>query len=547
MLSYLLLGVVRIYSEKVKYLLADYCKEHLNDVRVTKNSNKGMGTIPPSLVHITMPHSFELDAYDQELLDDVGGSHQIPQEEIMLMGDNQEFETCGQYSLQKDAAETYECVINYKNKSGESLQKFCEEQFSLEECMDLQMNFPELVVSEKKTCELAIEDQINFCLDQLRNNFTLGSPSYNLSTEASMEKLRDIRISQQEPLGHEKVDEEILDLLRPEEVPPEKDQTTYSGMDSSECLPNHILSKEKDVSTTHNMTPELKFPVASGATTPEFMVIQTPAKKESALRSRKRKCLFDEVVVLSNKAIRKNLDNSKDLICKQKEVPHTVFDAWKAHQIFNLSHDFWEPLFPYSSPKLRSLFDRKKLPASEPVSNGDDVLEFSNVPRSSEQTVITPGTPVESTTVTILDKLEPQAAPAPNTPVDLPTSKRFHKGLKPSDSGSTTSLESEGREQLTTEQNLSDEDICSYDKSPFEGKCGKPSTRISNARVLWHLRRRQQPGKAGSVSLFDVLHGRAKKESAILFYEILVLKTKGCINVRQDEAYGDILVLDLPK
>lgn len=60
----------------------------------------------------------------------------------------------------------------------------------------------------------------------------------------------------------------------------------------------------------------------------------------------------------------------------------------------------------------------------------------------------------------------------------------------------------------------------------------------------------QDAGKqkeSGSVNLSQVSQGRTRKESARLFYEILVLKTTNYVDVQQNEAYGDIAVKKLPK
>ena len=42
----------------------------------------------------------------------------------------------------------------------------------------------------------------------------------------------------------------------------------------------------------------------AGATTPEFMAVQTPAPRERTRVSRKRKCLLDDIIVLPNKYVR---------------------------------------------------------------------------------------------------------------------------------------------------------------------------------------------------------------------------------------------------
>lgn len=71
-LAYLLLGVVRIYSKKVEYLFHD-CNEVLVKIKKFKidtTKNVRMETLCTS---ITLPARFELDAFDLDVLEDVGG------------------------------------------------------------------------------------------------------------------------------------------------------------------------------------------------------------------------------------------------------------------------------------------------------------------------------------------------------------------------------------------------------------------------------------------------------------------------------------------
>lgn len=46
----------------------------------------------------------------------------------------------------------------------------------------------------------------------------------------------------------------------------------------------------------------------AGATTPEFMLISTPAAREDAHISRKRRFIFDDLTVLPNMYVMVNLD-----------------------------------------------------------------------------------------------------------------------------------------------------------------------------------------------------------------------------------------------
>ncbi|RVW80352.1 Sister chromatid cohesion 1 protein 2 [Vitis vinifera] len=85
-LGYILLGVVRIYSKKVEYLFDD-CQKMLikvKDFAVGKQFNADMEGFSAPCFSITLPKTFELDAFDLEVLEDVSGGNVRPQEEITL-------------------------------------------------------------------------------------------------------------------------------------------------------------------------------------------------------------------------------------------------------------------------------------------------------------------------------------------------------------------------------------------------------------------------------------------------------------------------------
>lgn len=74
-LGYILLGVVRIYSKKVEYLFDD-CQKMLIEVKdfaVGKQFNADTEVFSGPCISITLPKTFELDAFDLGVLEDVGG------------------------------------------------------------------------------------------------------------------------------------------------------------------------------------------------------------------------------------------------------------------------------------------------------------------------------------------------------------------------------------------------------------------------------------------------------------------------------------------
>lgn len=74
-LAYLLLGVVRIYSKKVEYLFDD-CQEVLikiNEFVVREKNRAKKEALRARCFSITRPVSFDLDAFDLEILEETSG------------------------------------------------------------------------------------------------------------------------------------------------------------------------------------------------------------------------------------------------------------------------------------------------------------------------------------------------------------------------------------------------------------------------------------------------------------------------------------------
>ncbi|XP_057437468.1 sister chromatid cohesion 1 protein 2-like [Lotus japonicus] len=83
-LAYLVLGVVRIYSKKVEYLLHD-CNKVLSKFKEFVITTTKRNAHPETLhTFVTIPERFELDAFDLDILEDDGGDHIAPKEKITL-------------------------------------------------------------------------------------------------------------------------------------------------------------------------------------------------------------------------------------------------------------------------------------------------------------------------------------------------------------------------------------------------------------------------------------------------------------------------------
>ncbi|KAJ6681794.1 SCC1 / RAD21 FAMILY MEMBER [Salix koriyanagi] len=165
-----------------------------------------------------------------------------------------------------------------------------------------------------------------------------------------------------------------------------------------------ITSTEADESNVGSALENLKELYQSvsliGANTPEFRVISTPAAKEHARVLRKRKCLFDDVVVFPNNVLKQCIEDTGDLVSKRRKLPHIAFAIWKACRFSNLDKCFLESTIPCTSLwELGSLFSHKeitnsrnrsrvlvdRLKAVEPSINSD-ASESQNIGGSVETT-----------------------------------------------------------------------------------------------------------------------------------------------------------------
>ncbi|KAF8399912.1 hypothetical protein HHK36_015782 [Tetracentron sinense] len=553
-LGYLLLGIVRIYSKKVNYLFHD-CREVLikvNDFTVSKKVYPRKEAISAPYLSITLPDKFELDAFDLEILEDsCGGGNVKPREEIML----------------EDAWE------NEGNKHY-SLNKYHHEE--LDACLEIYSNGCTLV-------EEYVEDVLSPHMMEID---MLVSPSHNLSSlEASVEKLQGNQFPHEKYLDLEIFceAEEPLDFgTQFDEEDNDVEQIKLLEMTLSDMGKYHVHT-EGIATGPAGTSDESKFPYSSGqllqttkscvqgcyplagssdfnsyinavATTPEFMVIPTPAKKEQAPNSRKRKFVCDEMIVLPNEVVRQSIHDSSSLVCKRRKAPHTALDTWKAYRISKLSQNFLEPLVSCISVELKSLFYKKSLKTPEPVeategpSKLEEVVGFETSSQSAEQKVISQekyvnlsssGRSADSSATTMLDQLGPITLVASIGKEPSP--------IEIQDLGLNLMDEMDGQSEPGKVDRASS--IFLFSSSSESLLVGSPF--IVCRAVASYLRKsflnQKEQRQEEVVNLVPVLEGRTRKESSRLFYEILVLKTEGFVDVKQDNPYDDILVLTTPQ
>ncbi|XP_039056193.1 sister chromatid cohesion 1 protein 2 isoform X2 [Hibiscus syriacus] len=382
-------------------------------------------------------------------------------------------------------------------------------------------------------------------------------------------------------------------------------------------------AKNRTLSVTLDSTPQSVLQDASGATTPHFMLIPTPARKEHSRFSRKRKCVFDDVIVYSNDIMRQWIKDASDLVSKRVKDGRTAIGAKKTRWILNLPQSFSEPSVPcnftirnistwyfsgYASLliifltgtlELKSIYCGKRLRLLEsinitkpsdhmdtpepPMASGfveqaeitpmiveirdpPDMLNLSKSPpfdESTEHAGISPQTPIQQSTSLIVEE---RTEIAPQTPLLHSKSVRpfvSPKDLKCNNLGGVRPENVDPTQIMGKEPSLNeiiersslnknedrnlDLDIHSNEDSNQEKDGWSSRTRMVAKRLQRSFQDQKNKGEEEKVNLSQLLEGRTKKASVKVFYEILVLKTKGLVDVQQEDGFGDIIVLKSSK
>ncbi|XVE60887.1 hypothetical protein DITRI_Ditri05aG0163200 [Diplodiscus trichospermus] len=237
--------------------------------------------------------------------------------------------------------------------------------------------------------------------------------------EARVEKL------QAEGFSHMDL-EQPSSLVRPldKEIQTVAELVNFPAVTTSRDQKCHVAQRDHPLSVTLDITPQSKLRDASGATTPSFMLIPTPATKERARFSRKRKCFFDDVIVFPNGIMRQWIKDASDLVSKWGKSGCTALAARRTPWISNLPQSFSEPSIPCTS-ELKSLYSGKRLRLleSDKIMISPEKTDISVPPAVVGSTEIASGTvkirdpPDKLNLSHPLDGSLEQAVIAPQTPI----------------------------------------------------------------------------------------------------------------------------------
>uniref|UniRef100_A0A803L5W9 Sister chromatid cohesion 1 protein 2 n=1 Tax=Chenopodium quinoa TaxID=63459 RepID=A0A803L5W9_CHEQI len=537
-LAYLLLGIVRIYSKKVEYLFND-CHETVSDINRFSVGKKVVSfrDIVRSSPSITLPERYELDTFQLEVADCASKCNIARNEDISIQGKD----VFSQYSLDKlqfeEGSSLWEDLSDAQTSQGVTMQQ---ETWSSTQT-------PDKSASERETSghTHTPPDKV-FSPHRMEFNGA-SSPDHLKDFKTSKEKLRELRFTEEDGVDFE-LDVELLNMIN------EYQAQTTDNMDEDALKKDpienqdYVILKEKEVPSSTEKTHDSEVANAGVTATPEFMVVPTPAKKEKIQRPCKRKCVYDEITMLDNEIMKRVIKGASGLVCKKRKAPHTVIDLWRLHRISALPNSFLEPLIPCDALEPEVICCEVMKERTEPSSShAIEPIEITQAP-VKQQDAATSSAPADS-----------RSTIAPGTPIQCPNSARVFGSFRGADSDGEGAHSYENR-RLEVSVHDGAEDSCGpsllAEMNENEGdsqelhrnKNGELSTRTRTvARYLRRvIQRKKQEGVEG-VTLLPIVKHKTKRENALLFFEILALKTGGLINVVQEKAFGDVLLQETPK
>ncbi|CAN6276117.1 unnamed protein product [Urochloa humidicola] len=328
--------------------------------------------------------------------------------------------------------------------------------------------------------------------------------------------------------------------------------------------------------------------------------VRTPAKTEKSLATRKRRrtlynkedyipteregrrrvrrrltwLLCDEDTVLSNVMMREAMESASDLVKERRKAPHTHLGIWKVAKVGSLPYTFMDPLIPYKtltppahvtapeapeSLREESVKARRRLSYEHNESvhscQGTGSTEWEGIQDASTKRKLDEGTDFEAPVGCHTESGPVQYAVCECNEDTMKEKDTRVEGDEPSsDIPPKKGLhESENQiplhhEALNAVLDTIDEDIPIFEEPTHnEGLLNSTKTRkIATCLHKLFLDQKSKDG-ANTLSLNQVLEGSKRRTSATFFYETLILKSRGLVEVNQGQPYEDIILSATPQ
>jgi len=473
----LLLGVVRIYSRKVKYLLTD-CSEAM--VKIKAAFRPGVVDLPAdatfSFAAVTLPEN--LEDFEIRFVPDV----------IMEVAPAYD-----QFVSKREAITMKEPAFP---SFLEAISREPEEQFAVPDNEDwLEAGAKEMPTPEvpRRAADLETAEVSRRMADD-GAGVGFGAPE-------------DVNMAGPE---FEAMDFEIPDM-RPE---PEKEG---------------LVPAETPATPAAAPTP-----ITPGVLEMNF---ETPSVRVKRATKR-RKLLVDGATELAGDRIKAQLGDTSDIV-KDHGVP--TLDGEAEVEVVDVDHVFNFPLTSGMAPQLLELFARNLKPQAkdavtpQKAAQETEKLGVKTAPRTEVQA------PKDAADVVP----EPDAdEPAP----DAPPPDADENIVVPEDHAMPEDAQGEGEKPEEPAQlpEVQEEEAA---EGPQEVK---HSFSTRTVKMLSFLQKafdeaETLAGKKAQLNFNDTVRGKKRRTAAGCFFEVLVLNTRGYINVNQQEPYGDIFISKMDK
>ncbi|KAJ4970504.1 hypothetical protein NE237_003603 [Protea cynaroides] len=575
--AHLLLGVVRIYSKKVDYLWRDS-----NEIRIRIHTAFGSTDVnlPDDATHapfhtVTLPDTFELDAWDLDIelsLDGSPDNHIKSREDITLRDQipaegNPYVAFFIDEDIRMDISPPAEIPEISPMKKGVPL--------SAPVANGAGVSDPDPRVQPEASNQSAEETtsqglpEIEVMRDAVHNSGSENFPEFPDLTTVAIEQNWH---SNQNTSGKKTLSPIVEDLL-------------VSGGQSEPFQ----LHPEPPTSVTLDEAPEgFDAHFSLDRMSPGLVIQPTPPVEKQKAIPRKRKQLFDQFVVLTNEFMKENLRDPSRLVRRRKKLPCTDLDFWRFNNRLRMEHVFQEPSISGLSSNLQNIYRKDFIsskigsihtedapvklrgaqsPAPTTVHDmGIEHLRFeeghvgpSSIPElfPSSSGLPSPSrrhefTPIHPGSLGPGPEPEPESGMFSGTEV-LPEPD-IEGSIEPTGIEPGTAMTHYGGHFSLRDTGLSEADDLNFLEA-YETPASQPTRYRENeevgtmsirTRAVAQYLRRQSPstpnskGPSGILSLNKILEGKTRKTSARMFFETLVLKSNGLIDVRQEEPYGDI-------
>ncbi|CAN7084786.1 unnamed protein product [Brassica oleracea var. botrytis] len=547
-LAYLLLGLVRIYSKKVDSLFHD-CNTALIGVKEQNRDNTNVplpAAASTGFPSIALPQCFELDAFDLGLLEDSHGhfafSHFVfllllrdnvkPQEDITLKHDGvsgRDTESIDHYYMERfdmeedDLGCTFHVVDDHTDTRHDTAHD-----------MDIDVRDASGEASVREVEAEPLESNKSSRDQQNASRHDRSLPSECKSPEAlhGIEELEpgsvvgngDLPECIEKHRGHSDVEMTDTNMFHTE--PSETPQVNKVGYNEKGFLSDMTLSEEPESKGSNAKENDRRLKYIDGSLDLQLLFCQPIKFKEQNTTEAPKAA---KTARRMKRSSLRTVESRGDVFpLEQTETGREIMETPQAAGLAELKITVPETVSA-SSIAAESAHQTKVAPET-PM-------------KPAEPTYIAPETPAVSERVEI----------APDTPVRESMSKRYFEDpetceqeTRPSNSftffDECPSAFCEDRRDL--DAILMNEEVLFFayifrSRSKFSdyGLCRNVAKFLEKTFL-----EQREKGEEEKASLLQLCRGRTQKESARLFYETLVLKTKGYLEVKQDHPYSDILL-----